>query len=117
MLFFFIRIIITTVVIVLTAHLVPGLEVQNTFDAICFGLILGCVNAIVRPVLIFLTLPITILTLGLFTLVINVFTFWLASEIAYGVYVATLKGAFIGGLIIWLTGFFTNRFLWHSRLY
>ena len=107
-----IRIIITAIVVVGTAHFIPGLYVQDLTDAIFFGLILGVVNAVVRPILTLLTLPITLFTLGLFLLVINAFTFWLASEISYGVHISHWTGAFWGGLIIWITGIFTNRLIW-----
>lgn len=117
MLLFIVRIILTTVVVVATAHLLPGLEVKNTTDAVFFGLILGVINAIVRPILTLLTLPITIFTLGLFLLVINAFTFWLASEISYGVHIHSFWGAFWGGLIIWVTGILTNRLIWNRDVY
>ena len=67
MLLFIVRIILTTIVVVATAHFVPGLEVKDTFDVIMFGLILGVINAIVRPILTLLTLPITIFSLGIFS--------------------------------------------------
>jgi len=111
------RIVITTVVVIIIAHLIPGLEVKDLSDAIFFGLILGVVNAIIRPILTLLTLPISILTLGLFTLVINGFTFWLASEISYGVHITSFWGAFWGGLIMWLTGLVTNRLIWKADMY
>ena len=111
------RIIITTIVVLATIHIIPGLEVQNTLDAILFGITLGVVNSVVRPVLTLLTLPITFLTLGLFLLVINAFTFWFASEISYGVHIASFWGAFWGGLVIWVTGIFTNRLIWKSQIY
>ena len=117
MLLFIVRIIITTIVVVATAHVLPGLEVKNTLDAIFFGLILGVINAVVRPILTLLTLPITIFTLGLFLLVINAFTFWLASEISYGVHIHSFWGAFWGGLIIWATGILTNRLIWNREVY
>ncbi|MCF7852785.1 MAG: phage holin family protein [Simkaniaceae bacterium] len=110
--FFLIRLLITTGVIILTAHVIPGLIVPSYLDALIFGIILGLINATIRPVLVFLTLPISIITLGLFTLVINGFTFWLAAEISYGVKVVNIEAAIIGGIIIWLTGLFTNRFVW-----
>ena len=112
--FFFIRLLITTVVIMVIAHVIPGLYVPSFWDALLFGVILGVINAVVRPLIVFLTLPITVLTLGLFTLVINAFTFWLAAEISYGVHVKTLEAAVIGGVIMWVTGLFTNRFVWKS---
>jgi len=117
MILFTVRVIITTIVVLICAHLLPGLEVKNDLDAIFFGLILAMINAIVRPILTLLTLPITIFTLGLFLLVINGFTFWLASELSYGVHISTFWGAFWGGLIIWVTGIFTNRLIWKSNTY
>ena len=105
---------ITTAVILLCAHIIPGLEVVDYVDLIFFGLILGIVNAVIRPVLVFLTLPINIITLGLFSLVINAFTFWLASEITYGIHITSIWGAVVGGGIIWITGLVTNRFIWEK---
>ena len=117
MLLFFVRIIITTIVAVAVSHILPGLEVKDTTDAIFFGLILGVINSFVRPILVLLTLPITIFTLGIFCLFINVFTFWLAGEISYGVHILTFWGAFWGGLIIWITGVLTNRLIWNGNMY
>jgi len=117
MILLLVRIVITTIVVVAASHILPGLEVKDTLDAIFFGLILGVINSVVRPVLTLLTLPITIMTLGLFCLVINVFTFWLASEISYGVHVLTFWGAFWGGAIVWVTGVLTNRLIWDSHTY
>ena len=115
MILFIARIIITTIVVLAVSHILPGLVVKNTLDAIFFGLILGVINSIVRPILTLLTLPITIFTLGLFLLIINGFTFWLASEISYGVHINSFWGAFWGGAIIWVTGIFTNRLIWDSH--
>lgn len=117
MILFFVRIVITTIVVIAVSHILPGLEVKDTTDAIFFGLILGVINSVVRPILTLLMLPITILTLGLFCLVINVFTFWLASEISYGVHILTFWGAFWGGAIIWVTGVLTNRLIWDVDVY
>ena len=114
MILFIVRVIITTIVVLLCAHFLPGLIVKNNFDAVMFGIILAVINSIVRPILTLLTLPITLFTLGLFLLVINGFTFWLASEISYGVHIDTFWGAFWGGAIIWVTGIFSNRLIWDS---
>ncbi len=108
------RLLITTGAILICAHIIPGLDFANYNDLIFFGLILGLVNSFIRPILVFLTLPINILTLGLFSLVINAFTFWLASEISYGVFITSIWGAVIGGGIIWVTGLLTNRFIWEK---
>lgn len=117
MLLLFLRIVITAVVVIICAHLIPGLVVKDFFDTVLFGLVLGIINAVVRPILILLTLPITVITLGLFTLAINTFTFWLASEVSYGVHILSFWGAFWGGLIVWLTGILTNRFIWDVDMY
>ena len=115
--FFLLRVLISTIVVIICAHTLPGLEVKDTLDAVFFGIILGVINSSVRPILVLLTLPISIFTLGLFLLVINGFTFWLASEISYGVHITTFWGAFWGGLIIWFTGVFTNRLIWKRNVY
>ena|SRR3990167_444613 len=108
---------ITLGVVLVIWHVIPGFVIDNIYEACLFAVVLSAVNAIVRPVLVLLTLPITLLTLGLFTLVINVFTFWLAGELSYGVYVETFSAAFWGGLIVWITGLITNRYIWHVNLY
>ena len=117
MILFIARVIITMIVVLICAHFLPGLEVKNNFDAVMFGLILAIINSVIRPILTLLTLPITIFTLGLFLLVINGFTVWLASELSYGVHISTFWGAVWGGLIIWATGIFTNRLIWNSNTY
>lgn len=116
MLFFLLRLILTTLVVIVSSYFIPELRIKNLTDGIIFGLIVGLVNAIVRPILIFITLPINFFTLGLFTLVINIFTYWLASEISYGVHILNFWGAFWGGLVVWITGLLTNRYLWKKEL-
>ena len=108
---------ITLAIVLAIWHALPGFVIDNVYEAFFFAVVLSAVNSLVRPVLLLLTLPITILTLGLFTLVINVFTFWFASQLSYGVYVETFSAAFWGGLIVWLTGFITNRYIWRVNIY
>lgn len=116
MLFFLLRLIITTIVVVASSYFIPDLRIKDLTDCIIFGLVVGLVNAIIRPILVFITLPINFFTLGLFTLVVNIFTYWLASEISYGVYILDFWGAFWGGLTVWVTGLLTNRYLWKKEL-
>jgi len=111
MLSFYLRLFITTLTVVLSSHYVPGLKVNDLNDLVFFGLILGVINAFIRPVITLLTLPLNILTLGLFSLVINAFTYWLASEIAFGVIISEWKGAVYGGAIVWVVSFFSNLFI------
>ncbi|MBZ5673775.1 MAG: phage holin family protein [Acidobacteriia bacterium] len=102
-----IRWIITSISLFIAAWLVPGIRVQSeawTIFAV-MAIILGLVNAVIRPVLKLLSCPLIILTLGLFVLVINGFTLWLASVIAVrwfhvGFYVDGFWAAFLGALIV-----------------
>jgi putative membrane protein len=102
-----IRWIITGLALFAAAWLVPGITVEGngwTVYAV-MAVILGLINAIVRPVLKLLTCPLIILTLGIFVLVINGFTLWLSSRIAEGVFgvVYSVDGfgaAFLGALIV-----------------
>lgn len=102
-----IRWVITAVALFAAAWLVPGIVVEGDGWTVYAGMavILALVNAIVRPVLKLLTCPLIILTLGVFVLVINGFTLWLASRIAQswcgvGYTVDGFGAAFLGGLIV-----------------
>jgi putative membrane protein len=98
---------ITAVALVVAAWLVPGIRVEREAWTVFAGMaiILGLVNAIVRPLLAFLSCPLIVLTLGLFVLVINGLTLWLAAAIAVrwfhvGFYVDGFLPAFLGALIV-----------------
>ena len=102
-----IRWVIVSLALFAAAWLVPGIRVEGTAWVVyaVMAVILGLVNAIVRPLLKLLTCPLVILTLGLFTLVINGFTLWLSSQIAIhwfnvGFYVEDFWAAFLGALIV-----------------
>jgi len=102
-----IRWVISSLALFAAVWLVPGITVETngwTIYAI-MAIILGLVNAIIRPLLKFLTCPLIILTLGLFVLVINGFTLWLSSLIAVnwfdvGFYIDGPLSAFLGGLVV-----------------
>ena len=98
---------ITSVALVVAAWLVPGIRVEREAWTVFAGMaiILGLVNAIVRPLLKLLSCPLIVLTLGLFVLVINGITLWLAAAIAVrffhvGFYVDGFVPAFVGALIV-----------------
>jgi putative membrane protein len=95
-----IRVLINTAAILLAAYVVPGLAVRDLTTALIAGLVLGLINAIVRPVLVILTFPITLVTLGLFLLVLNAFCLWLASRLVPGFEVQGFWAAVLGALII-----------------
>ena len=78
--------------------------------ALVFALILGLLNAFLRPILLLLTLPLNLLTLGLFTLVVNAIVFWLATVVqGGGVQVANFGAAFLGALLVSVVSFVASR--------
>ena len=97
---FLLRVVVNALAIMLAASIVPGIRVDGVVPALVGGLLLGLVNAVVRPVLIILTLPITLVTLGLFLLVLNGLCFWLVASIVKGFYVAGFGSALLGALIV-----------------
>jgi putative membrane protein len=94
-----------------TAYIVPGVRVANMWSAIIAAIVIGLVNALVRPILLLLTLPVNVLTLGLFTLVINALMFWLASSVVKGFDVQNFSAAFLGALVFWLVSWALNTLI------
>jgi putative membrane protein len=91
---------LTAVSLVITANLVPGFLVKNFVAALVAAVILGLVNAVIRPILVILTLPITFVTLGLFLLVVNALMIWLAGSITPGFIVAGFVPALVGSVVL-----------------
>ena len=87
---------VTTVSLLIIAQLPLGIEIKSFRTALITALVLGILNAFVRPVLGFFFFPLTILTLGLFSFVLNAIIFWLASALVDGF---RLRGGFISALI------------------
>ena len=90
--------------LLLVAHLYPGVSVASFGAALVAALVLGLFNALVRPLLVLLTLPVTMLTLGLFLFVINALMFWAAAGVLGGFNVTGFGAALIGSLIYSLCG-------------
>jgi putative membrane protein len=94
-------------------QIVPGVTVTSWSTLALAALVLGFVNAIVKPVLVILTLPITVLTLGLFYLVVNAVAFGLAAAIVPGFSIASFTSAILGALVTsvvsWFVGIFVKR--------
>jgi putative membrane protein len=88
--------------LLLVAKIVDGVEVSGWGAAIVGALVLGVVNAIVRPMMVFLTFPFTIVTFGLFLLVINALMLWLMAAFVPGVKVKGFGPAFVGALVLTL---------------
>ncbi len=91
---------LTAVALVITASLVPGFVITSFVAALVAAVVLGLVNAIIKPILIVLTLPITIVTLGLFLLVVNAITIWLAGFITPGFDVLGFVPALLGSIVL-----------------
>jgi putative membrane protein len=108
---FVIRILVNGAAILLAARLVPGVGVRSVTSALIAGLVLALINAIVRPILVVLTLPFTLVTLGLFIFVLNAFCFWLASVFVPGLTVVGFWAAFLGALIVSVVSWILTAFL------
>jgi putative membrane protein len=91
--------------VIITAYLLPGVRVTGFFAALVTALILGLINAFIRPLLILLTLPLNILTLGLFTLVINALLIMLAATIVPGFAVQGFWWALLFGVVLAIVNF------------
>jgi putative membrane protein len=90
--------------LLLVAHLYPGVQVKGFVTALIAAFVLGLFNTVLRPVLVLLTLPVTLLTLGLFLFVINALLFWATASVLDGFTVAGFSAALIGSLIYSLCG-------------
>jgi putative membrane protein len=117
-----IRWIIVAIALIVTVYVVPGIEVSGNGLIAVLGMavILGFINAILRPILAILSCGFILLTLGLFMLVINAFTLWLSSYIAVnwfrlGFYVRGFWPAFWGALLISIISFILSMFLKGER--
>jgi putative membrane protein len=108
---FLVRVVLNGIAIVVAAYFVPGLQLAGPGAALIAGAILGFVNAIVRPVLFLLTLPVTLLTLGLFIFVLNAACLGLTAALVPGFDIEGFWGAFFGALIVTIVSWILNGLL------
>ena len=97
--------------LLLIAQYVPGITIDSVYTAIIAAIILGLFNAVLKPLLIVLTLPITLLTLGLFALVINAALFLFAASFIEGFAVASFWYALLGSLLMSLVSTIGSHFI------
>lgn len=97
---------VRTIAIAITAYLVPGVVITDWVAAVVAVVVLGILNTVVRPLLLILTIPVNIMTLGLFTLVINTAMILLATQIVPGFKVDSFLTAFIFSLVLSLVSWF-----------
>lgn len=100
---------ISALVVIAGAYILPGVHVENFLTALIVALILGVINAILKPILVILTLPINILTLGLFTLVINGALVILVTYLVPGFRVDNLGWAILYSLVLSIFNWFLHQ--------
>ena len=108
---FLVRLAISALGLWLAQQIVPGVDIEGTGTLVAAALLLGIVNALVRPLAILLTLPITVLTLGLFLLVVNAAMFGLVAALLDGFHVAGFGAALLGSIVVGLTGWVASWYV------
>ena len=102
--------VVSALAILVTAYVLPGVQVDGLTAALVLAVVLGAVNAFLRPLLILLTLPISIMTLGLFVLVINGLLVLLAASIVPGFMVDSFWWAFLFGIVLAVVSYVLEMF-------
>lgn len=105
------RWLVITVAIVLASYFVPGIKVNTLSTAVIAACVLGLINVFIRPIVVFLTLPLSILTLGLFYFIINAFLLELVAYFVPGFEVSGFFAALFGSLIISVVSWLSNSFI------
>lgn len=104
---------LNAVALLLVPYIVPGIHIESLGSALVAVVVLGLVNAIIRPIFILLTLPVTLLTLGLFLFVINAMMFWwvgdLLSGFQVGGFFSALFGSVVYSIVSWFLSSLTER--------
>jgi putative membrane protein len=106
---FLLHLVLTAVALLVVANVVGGVEVGGFAAALIGALILGLVNAVVRPVMILLTLPLTIVTLGLFLFVVNALMLWLVAAVVPGFRISGFGAALLGSLLLTVLNMLIDR--------
>ncbi|MEX0931900.1 MAG: phage holin family protein [Candidatus Paceibacterota bacterium] len=105
------RLLLSALALFLLAEFLPGLEVSSFYIALIVSVIFGVINILVKPILFILTLPITIVTLGLFSLVLNGLLFWFVASFVDGFAVSGFLSAFVASLLLSLLTGLLYKFL------
>ncbi len=107
----FIKLLITMAALLITAYILPGMYIDGLFAGFVAALILGLVNIIVKPIFIILTLPLTIMTLGLFLVVINGLMLWMSAAIVPGFFITGFWNAIFAAILLSIVTWFLNGLL------
>lgn len=105
------KLLISALSIGVASYLVPGIHVDGFLTLIIAAFLFGILNAVIRPILVVLTLPITIVTLGLFLLIVNALIFTMVAWILPGFSISSFGAAFIGWLIVAITSWIATLIL------
>ncbi len=97
---YLIKVLINAVALIITANIIKGIHVESLQSAVISAFILGLVNAVIKPIMLLITLPINFLTLGLFTLVINGLMLWITSLWVQGFTIDNLFYAVLGSVAL-----------------
>ena len=108
---FFFRLLITALGLWAASKIVPGVQINGWGNLLVAALLLGIVNAVIRPVILILTLPLTVLTLGLFILVVNGISLVVVAWLMPGFTLSGLGSAILGSVIVGLTSWFASTFV------
>ncbi len=114
---FLVRMLLNACAIMIAASFVPGVQLSGIAPAIFAGILLGFVNALVRPVLLLLTLPFTLLTLGLFIFIVNAICFALTAALVPGFDLTGSFAAFFGALVVTIVSWIVNAVFADRRRY
>lgn len=106
---FLIRWAINAVALYLTTLIVPGVRVPDVGSAVLAALVLGIVNAVIRPVVLFLTLPLTILSLGIFTFVVNALMLYIVAVTTHRLIIENPLSAFVGAIVLSVISFILSQ--------
>lgn len=106
---FLLRWLVNAVALYLTTLIVPGVRVSDFPGALLAALVLGIVNAVIRPVVLLLTLPLNVLTLGIFTFVVNALMLYIVSAATHRLMLDNFLAAFVGAIVLSLISFVLSR--------
>lgn len=95
-----IKLLINALALIISANIINGIHLYSFTSALWAALILGVVNMIIRPIMLLITFPINILTLGIFTFVINGLMLWITSQLVSGFVIDSFFAAFIGAILL-----------------
>lgn len=104
----FISWLVNALALILVAYLLPGFTFSGFYSALVTVVVLGLINAVIRPLVLLLTLPVNLLTLGLLTFVINALMLWITSTVVKGFTIDNFTTAIIAALILWAISFLSN---------